>query len=85
MTTFVTVMAILAMIAIGTLLIRLLNAQHSDRASAFHYGRSGMPVPGPAPSAPRKAHGRSAAIAPAGDRDRHDDGSGRPGRRHSPS
>ncbi|MEU3849371.1 hypothetical protein [Streptomyces sp. NPDC029554] len=83
MATFVTVVAILALIAFGTLLIRLLNAQHSDRATAFHYGRSGIPAPGPAPSAPRKAHGRAAAIAPAGDRDRHDDGP-RPGRPPSP-
>ncbi|MEV7083020.1 hypothetical protein AB0N88_31490 [Streptomyces sp. NPDC093516] len=79
--TFLTVVAILAMIAFGALLIRLLNTQHGDRATAFHYGRSGMPVPGP--SAPRKAHGRAAASDTTGDRDRPDDGPRRPSRRHS--
>ncbi|MFB7931548.1 hypothetical protein ACFC4C_20835 [Streptomyces sp. NPDC056039] len=58
METFVTVAAILGMIVIGVLLIRLLNSQHGDRMAAVHYGRSGIPVQGPAPSARRKAHGR---------------------------
>lgn len=80
MQTFVTVLVILAMIAFGTLLIRRLNAQHGDRAGAFHYGRSGIPVPGPA--APRTAHGRAAAGETTGGRDRHDGGPRRPGRRH---
>ncbi|MFE0473277.1 hypothetical protein ACFW2V_16815 [Streptomyces sp. NPDC058947] len=61
---FVTVLVILAMAAFGTLLIRLLNAQHDDRRAAFHYSRSGMPVPGAAPSAPRKAHGRAGTSRP---------------------
>ncbi|MEE1765016.1 hypothetical protein [Streptomyces sp. SP18BB07] len=51
---FVTVVVILAMIALGVLLIHLLNAQHGDRSAAFHYGRSGMPAPGPARSVPRR-------------------------------
>lgn len=55
---FVTVVAILAVIALGALLIHRLNAQHGDRIAAFHYVRSGAPVQGPAPSAPRKARGR---------------------------
>ncbi|WP_326575171.1 hypothetical protein OG889_08340 [Streptomyces sp. NBC_00481] len=59
METFVTVVVILALIAFGGLLIHLLNLQHSDRIAAFHYGRSGMPVAGPAPSAPRKVRGRA--------------------------
>ncbi|MFG3185215.1 MULTISPECIES: hypothetical protein [Streptomyces] len=46
METFVTVIAILAMIALGVLLIHLVNSRHSDRTAAFHYGRSGTPVAG---------------------------------------
>ncbi|MFE1444596.1 hypothetical protein [Streptomyces sp. NPDC058739] len=61
MQTFVTVVVILALIAFAVLLIHLLNSQHSERIPDFHYGRSGMPVPGPDPSAPRKAHGRAGA------------------------
>ncbi|MFJ8364076.1 hypothetical protein [Streptomyces sp. NPDC093984] len=48
------VVVILALIALGVLLIHLLNAQHSDRMAAFHYGRFGMPAPGPARSVPRR-------------------------------
>ncbi|MDF3146754.1 hypothetical protein, partial [Streptomyces sp. T21Q-yed] len=72
--TFLTVIVVLAMIAFGVLLIHLLNSQHSDRVAAFHYGRYGMPVPGPAPSAPRKSHGRARASGTAGRRDHRDDG-----------
>ncbi|MGW0609438.1 hypothetical protein [Streptomyces sp. NPDC002788] len=61
----VTVAAILAMTALGVLLIRLLNSQHGDRFGAMHYGRSGMPMAGPAPSAPRKSRGRKGRAAPA--------------------
>ncbi|MGC9538219.1 hypothetical protein [Streptomyces sp. UG1] len=88
METFVTVIVILAMIALGVLLIHLLNSQHGDRMAAFHYGRSGTPVPGPAPSAPRKAHGRARVSGTAGRRGRRDDGFHRPGRpirRHRPN
>ncbi len=53
-----TVAAILGMIVVGVLLIRLLNSQHGDRMAAVHYGHSGMPVAGPAPSARRKVRGR---------------------------
>ncbi|MFF3207600.1 MULTISPECIES: hypothetical protein [unclassified Streptomyces] len=55
-----TVIVILAMIALGMFLIHRLNSQHSERIAAFHYARSGMPVAGPAPSAPtpRKTRGR---------------------------
>jgi len=66
METFVTVAAIVAMIVIGVLLIRLLNSQHGDRMSAFHYGRSGMPVPGPASPAPHKARSRAGASGTGG-------------------
>jgi hypothetical protein len=54
----VTVAVLTAMIALVVLLVHLLNSQHGDHMSAFHYGRSGLPVPGPAPTAPRKARGR---------------------------
>ena len=56
METFVTVIAILAMIALGVLLIHLVNSRHSEGIAAYHYGRSGTPVAGPAP---RKARGRA--------------------------
>ncbi|MFC9680298.1 hypothetical protein [Streptomyces sp. NPDC056948] len=58
METFVTVAVILGMIVVGVLLIRLLNSQHGDRMAAIHYGRSGMPFAGPAPSARRKVRER---------------------------
>ncbi|MEU0383646.1 hypothetical protein [Streptomyces chartreusis] len=53
-----TVVAILGMIVLGVFLIHQLNSQHSDRIAAFHYGRSDMPVAGPAPAARRKTRGR---------------------------
>jgi hypothetical protein len=56
---FVTVVVILAVIALGVLLIHLLNSQHGDRIAAFHYGRFGMPAPGPARSVPHRTHGRT--------------------------
>ncbi|WP_327184303.1 hypothetical protein [Streptomyces sp. NBC_01334] len=63
METFVTVIVILGMIALGVFLIHRLNSQHSERIAAFHYARSGTPVagPGPSPPTPRKAHGRRPA------------------------
>ncbi|MFF4505386.1 hypothetical protein [Streptomyces sp. NPDC001401] len=76
METFVTVLVILAMIALGVVLIHLLNTRDSDHIAAFHYGRSGMPVAGPAPSAPRKAHGWAGASR-TGRRDHRDGGRGR--------
>ncbi|GGV81824.1 hypothetical protein GCM10010228_55580 [Streptomyces massasporeus] len=57
METFVTVAVILALIVVGALLIRLLNSQHGDRMAGVHYGHTGMPVAGPAPSARRRARG----------------------------
>jgi hypothetical protein len=55
---FVTVAVIVAMLVFGVLVMHLLNSQHSDGVSGFHYGRSGMPVTGPAPPAERKGRGR---------------------------
>ncbi|MGW0985617.1 hypothetical protein ACWD46_05170 [Streptomyces sp. NPDC002486] len=60
METFVTVAVILGMIALGVLLIRLLNSQHGDRMAGVRYGHTGIPVAGPAPSARRRARGRAA-------------------------
>jgi hypothetical protein len=57
----VTVAVIVGMIVLGMFLIHLLNSQHSDRIAAFHYGHSGMPVAGPAPSVPRRTRGRAGA------------------------
>lgn len=53
------VAVILGMIVLGVFLIHQLNSQHDDRIAAFHYGRSGRPAAGPAPSDRRKAHGRA--------------------------
>lgn len=85
MQTFVTVVVVLAMIAFGVLLIHLLNLQHSERIAAFHYGRSGMPVPGPDPLAPRKARGRSGASGTARRRAPREDGPSRPDRPSRPN
>jgi hypothetical protein len=74
---FVTVLVILAMIALGVLLIHLLNSQHGDRIAAFHYGRSASAVPGPGPSAPHKARGRAGASGTGDRRDHRDGGRGR--------
>ncbi|MFF3336770.1 hypothetical protein ACFYWX_46010 [Streptomyces sp. NPDC002888] len=54
METFVTVAVILGMIALGVLLIHLLNSQHDERIAAFRYGRPRSAVSGPAPSVPQK-------------------------------
>ncbi|MFF4273466.1 hypothetical protein [Streptomyces sp. NPDC001536] len=58
---FVSVAVVVAMIVIGVLLIRMVNSQHGDRISSFHYGRSGTPLPGPASSVPRRTRGRAGA------------------------
>ncbi|GGT81693.1 hypothetical protein ACH4HG_09460 [Streptomyces coeruleorubidus] len=57
MEAFVSVAVILGMIVLGVFLIHQLNSQHDDRIAAFHYGRSGLPVAGPAPSGRRRARG----------------------------
>ncbi|MFI9762188.1 hypothetical protein ACIHFB_30155 [Streptomyces sp. NPDC051963] len=73
MDTFVTVLVLLAIVAVGVLLIHRLNNQHGERIAAFHYGRSQLVVRGPAPSAPQKLRGR-AVTSGAGDRRDHRDG-----------
>jgi hypothetical protein len=70
---FVTVLVLLAIVAVGVLLIHLLNNQHDERIAAFHYGRSPSAVRGLAPSAPWKLRGR-AGTSGAGDRRDHRDG-----------
>lgn len=56
-----TVMVLMAAIALGVLVIHLLNAQHDERIAAFHYGHPGPAVPGPGSLAPRKARRRDGA------------------------
>ncbi|MEV2209967.1 hypothetical protein AB0H86_00320 [Streptomyces sp. NPDC050997] len=40
METFVTVVVLMAMIALGVLLVHMANRQRGDRIAAFHRGRS---------------------------------------------
>ncbi|MFI9828095.1 hypothetical protein ACIHIX_10435 [Streptomyces sp. NPDC051913] len=47
METLVTGLVLVAIVALGALLIHRLYALHGDRIAAFHYGGSGMPVAGP--------------------------------------
>ncbi|MFF5185459.1 hypothetical protein ACFY30_17015 [Streptomyces sp. NPDC000345] len=49
MATFVTVVAPLAMIALGVLLIQLFNRQPGEHGAAFHHGRSRAAVRGRRP------------------------------------
>jgi hypothetical protein len=77
METFVTVVALLAMVTVGVLLIHLLNNQHDERITAFPYGRSRSAVRGPAPSTPLKARGRGGASGTGGRHDHRDGGRGR--------
>ncbi|MFI8193902.1 hypothetical protein ACIF8T_34960 [Streptomyces sp. NPDC085946] len=77
MDTFVTVMALLALIVLGAFLIHRLNAQHGERISAFPYGRSGSAARGPAPPTERKARSRAhGANDTNGRRDHRDGGCG---------
>ncbi len=77
METFVAVMALLAMVAVGVLLIHLLNNQHDERIAVFHYGRSRSTVRRSARSAPRKLRGRAGTKGTADRRDHRDGGRGR--------
>ncbi|MFM9696044.1 hypothetical protein [Streptomyces europaeiscabiei] len=77
METFVTMIVITAMIIFGAFLIHRLNSQHSDRIADFHYGHSGMPVAGPAPSGSRKTRGWAATTGTDSHRYRRDGGRGR--------
>ncbi|MFV0133165.1 hypothetical protein ACLGIH_07970 [Streptomyces sp. HMX87] len=78
METFVTVIALLALIALGAFLIHRLNSQRGDRITAFHYGRTGSVAQGPAPPAGRKARdGASGTGGTGGRRDHRDGGRGR--------
>ncbi len=68
MEAILTVVVILAMIAVGVFLVRRLNAQHDERIAAFHYGspRPALRVPVPArPWKTRRARkGQQEADAP---------------------
>ncbi|MFE7170257.1 hypothetical protein [Streptomyces sp. NPDC057616] len=77
METFVAVMALLAMVVVGVLLIHLLNNQHDARIAAFRYGRSRTDVRGLAPSAPQKLRGRAGTNGVGDRRDHRDGGRGR--------
>ncbi|MFJ2239326.1 hypothetical protein [Streptomyces sp. NPDC087859] len=77
METFVTVLVLLAMVAVGVLLIHLLNNQHAERITAFPYGRSRLAVRGAAPSDPQKARGRAGTSGTGDRRDHRDGGRGR--------
>ncbi|SNX62977.1 hypothetical protein SAMN06272735_4774 [Streptomyces sp. TLI_55] len=77
METFVGVMALLAMIAVGVLLIHLLNNQHDERIAVFPYGRSRSAVRGAAPSSPQKPRDRAGTQGADDRRDHRDGGRGR--------
>ncbi|MFE2425770.1 hypothetical protein ACFXJ5_03255 [Streptomyces sp. NPDC059373] len=63
----ITVAVILSMIVLGALMIHLLNGQHAERISAFHYSK---PVPGAA--TPRRDHrdGGRGRLRPRGNQTR---------------
>lgn len=77
METVLAVVLPLVMIALGVLLIHLLNAQHSERIAAFHYGRSRTTAREPAPSVPWKAGGPAGPSGTDDRRDHRDGGRGR--------
>jgi len=77
METFVIVVVLLAMVAVGVLLIHLLNNQHDERITAFPYGRPRPAVRGLAPSDPQKARGRAGTSGTGDRRDHRDRGRGR--------
>lgn len=74
METVVIVVVLLAMIALGVLLIHRLNAQHNDRIASFRYGRSRTTPQAPAPPRPGDYAGPSDTGAR---RDHRDGGRGR--------
>ena len=77
MENFVTVIVLLAMVAVGVFLIHQLNNQHDERITDFPYGRSRSAGRGPAPSTPRKARGRAGTSGTGDRRDHRDGGRGR--------
>jgi hypothetical protein len=77
METFVTVVALVAMVALGAFLIHRLNNQHDERIATFHYGRSRPAARGPAPSAPQKVRGRAGTSGTGDRRDHRNGGRGR--------
>jgi hypothetical protein len=83
METVVTVAVILAMIALGAFLIQLLNREHAERISAFHYSKLLPGIRGRSTTPPQQTD--EAAGAPGGStrRDHRDGGRGRTGPRSS--
>jgi hypothetical protein len=77
METFVTVVALVAMVALGAFLIHRLNNQHDERIATFHYSRSRPAARGPAPSAPQKVRGRAGTSGTGDRRDHRNGGRGR--------
>lgn len=67
----VTVIVLLAVTAVGVLLVHRLNSQHGGRAAAFHYGPLGIAVPGTAPTSGRRVRGRAVAASGTGERRDH--------------
>ncbi|TRO60634.1 MULTISPECIES: hypothetical protein [unclassified Streptomyces] len=77
METFLTVVVILAMVALGAFLIHRLNNQHDERIAAFRFSRSLPAVRGPGPSAPPQVPGPAATSATGDRRAQGDGGRGR--------
>ncbi|MDK1475472.1 hypothetical protein QNO07_18950 [Streptomyces sp. 549] len=76
MEALVTVVALLAMTALGVFLIHRLNSQHRDRIAAFRYSRPGVPPASPDLPAREKSRGGAAANG-TGTRSAHRRGRGR--------
>jgi hypothetical protein len=77
METVVTVAVILAMIALGAFLIQLLNRQHDEHISAFHYSKLLPGIRGRSTTPPRQADGAAGAPGGSTRRDHRDGGRGR--------
>ncbi|MER5465796.1 hypothetical protein ABT010_35045 [Streptomyces sp. NPDC002668] len=63
MGTFVTVLVLMAMIALGALAIHMLNTQHDERIAAFPYGRSKWNLRTRPTAVPPKSRGHAASSA----------------------
>ncbi|MFD9073917.1 hypothetical protein [Streptomyces lasiicapitis] len=77
METVVTVIALLALTALGVLLIHRLNTQHNERIASFHYGRPRATMRTPAPPVPPKPDTPAGPTATGDRRDHRVGGRGR--------
>lgn len=84
MDTVVTVIVLLAMIALGVLLIHRLNAQHDERIASFHYGRPRRTTRTPTPPVPPKPAAHTEPTGTPARRDHRDGGRGRSRPRRRP-